>query len=52
MNVKWKTWKHNWNKDGFKVYLGCHLKEVVISLDPYSNFFQTNWTKNKINIEN
>jgi len=22
--------KHNWNKDGFRVYLGSHLKEVGI----------------------
>jgi hypothetical protein len=56
-NLKKQTWnerygKHNWNKDNFRVYLGCHLKEVAISLDPYSNFFQTTWTKNKTDIEN
>jgi len=44
--------KHNWKKDRFKVYLGHHLKEVVISPNPCSNFLQTPWTKNKTNIEN
>jgi hypothetical protein len=29
--------KHTENKDGFRVYLGHHLKEVGISLDPYLN---------------
>jgi hypothetical protein len=65
-NIKWKTkqnkkikcmWnerhgKCNWNKDGFRVYLGHHLKEVGISPNPHSNFLQTIWTKNKMNIEN
>jgi hypothetical protein len=44
--------KHNWNKDMFRVCLRRHLKEVVISLNPYSNFLQTIWIKNKTNIEN
>jgi hypothetical protein len=40
-----QTWnerhgKHNWNKDRFMVYLGRHLKEVVISPNPHLNFFQ------------
>jgi hypothetical protein len=29
--------KHNWNKDGFKIYIGCHLKEVVILPNPRRN---------------
>jgi hypothetical protein len=29
------------NKGKFKVYLGCHLKEVAILPDPHSNFLQT-----------
>jgi hypothetical protein len=44
--------KHNWNKDGFRVYLGCHLKEVAISPYSCSKFFQTTWTNNKTDIEN
>ncbi len=44
--------KHNCNKDMFKVYLGCHLKEVAILLDPHSNFLETTWIKNKMDIEN
>jgi hypothetical protein len=44
--------KYNWNKDGFRVYLGRHLKEVAISLEPWSDFLQTAWTKNKTDIEN
>jgi hypothetical protein len=52
-----RTWnerhgKHDWNKDGFKVYLGCYLKAVTISPDPHSNFLQTTWTKNKMDIDN
>jgi hypothetical protein len=43
---------HNWNKDMFRVYLGCHIKEVMILPDPCSNFFRISWTKNKIDIEN
>jgi hypothetical protein len=39
-------------KDVFKVYLKCHLKEVVILLNPHSNFFQTTWTNNKTDIKN
>jgi hypothetical protein len=34
------------------VYLGCHLKEVAILPNPRSNFLQTAWTKNKMNIKN
>jgi hypothetical protein len=62
MNVKWKTlefcvtyykkWKHNWNKDMFRVYLGHHLKEVAISWNPHLNFLQIAWTKNKTDIKN
>jgi hypothetical protein len=44
--------KHNWNKDGFRVYLGSHLKEVGISLDPHLNLLETAWTKNTMNIDN
>jgi hypothetical protein len=44
--------KHNWNKERFKVYLGCHLKEVAISPYPCSNILQIAWTKNKTDIEN
>ncbi len=40
------------NKDRFMVYLGCHLKEVAILPNPRSNFLQTAWTKNKMNIKN
>jgi hypothetical protein len=29
-----------------------HLKEVVISVNPRSNFLQIVWTKNKTNNEN
>jgi hypothetical protein len=36
--------KHNWNKDKFKVYIGCHLKEVAISPNPCSNFLWIVWT--------
>jgi len=36
-----KHGEHNWNKDTFRVYLGCHLKEVAILIDPRSNFLQT-----------
>jgi hypothetical protein len=40
-----RTWnerhgKHNWNKDGFRVYLACHLKEVGILPNPRLNFLQ------------
>ncbi len=34
--------KHNWNKEGFRAYLGCCLKEVVLLLDPQS--FQSSQT--------
>jgi hypothetical protein len=40
------------NKDMFRVYLGRHLKEVVISPNPHLNFLQIAWTKNKMNIKN
>ncbi len=44
--------KHNWNKDKYRFYLGCHLKEIAILPDPHSNFLQITWTKNKMDIEN
>jgi hypothetical protein len=47
-----KNEKHNWNKEGFRVYLGCHLKEVALLLHPPSNFPQIAWTNNKMDIEN
>jgi hypothetical protein len=47
-NMKFKTkltWnerheKHNWNKEGFRVYLGCHLKKIVLLSDPHLDFCQ------------
>jgi hypothetical protein len=32
--------KHNWKKDWFKVYLGCHLKEVANHQIPIQTSFK------------
>jgi hypothetical protein len=44
--------KCNWNNKGFRVYLGCYLKEVALLPDPRLNYLQIVWTKNKMDIDN